>query len=100
MASAQQVPVKSTNLSGTIASTGVFQSIQGVTNNRIGCTVQNNGSNVMYVYFGTCANATTAASAALLTGQSINCAISYDYVVKDQICITGTTADGYFANFQ
>jgi hypothetical protein len=90
----------SLNLSSTIAVTGTFQSIRGADNFRQGCEIQNNGSHTMYVYFGVCANATTAASANLTAGQPIGCSTAAGYVLKDQVCITGTAGDTYFANFQ
>jgi len=99
-AHAQSIPLPSTNLSGTITTTGTFQQIQGTTNNRNGCTIQNNGTHTMYVYLGTLSGATTAASAQLTAGQSLNCAIASDFVVKDAISITGTSGDTFFANFQ
>jgi hypothetical protein len=97
---AQTIPVPSTNYSGTIASTGTFQLIQGQANGRIGCTVQNNGTHTMYVFFGPPANATTATAAQLSAGQSLNCGIGANIVAKDSVSITGTSGDAFFANFQ
>lgn len=97
---AQSIPVSSKNLSSTIAVTNTFQTIQGQTNNRIGCTIQNNGSHSMYVYLGPLANAAIGLSLNLAAGQAMNCAIAEGYVVKDAINITGTSGDAYFANFQ
>jgi hypothetical protein len=99
-ASAQSIPVKSTNLSGSITTTNTFQSIQGQTNNRNGCLIQNNGTHTMYVYFGAMTNATTSNSVQLSVGQSVSCAINGDLVVQDAISITGTSGDTFFANFQ
>ncbi len=99
-AHAQSIPAQSTNLSGTITATGTFQVVQGQTNNRKGCILQNNGTHNMNVYFGTLANATTSNSAVLVPSQAINCAINGNLVVQDAISITGTSGDAFFANFQ
>jgi len=99
-------PIGSTNYSGTIAVTSTFQSIQGQTNNRQGCSIQNNGSHPMYVYLGTAANATTALSFTLGPaangngGQTFNCVVNGDAVIKDGIYITGTSGDAFTAYFQ
>jgi hypothetical protein len=98
--SAQSIPVGSTNLSGTIAVTNTFQTIQGQTNNRLGCAIQNNGTNTMYVFLGPKASATTAKSIVLSPGQPMSCEVSGAVVVKDEINITGTSGDAYLANFQ
>lgn len=94
------VQIPSTNLSGTIAVTNTFQSIQAVSNVRGGCSIQNNGTHTMYIYFGAIANSTTGASATLIAGQSLNCLVGSNYVLKDQVSITGTSGDAFFANFQ
>lgn len=103
-ANAQNIPVNSSNLSGTIAATNTFQVIQASNGGRIGCTIQNNGSHNEYVYFDkssvTCANATTLTSFVLSPSQPINCAISSNFVLKDTVCITGTSSDAFTANFQ
>jgi hypothetical protein len=96
----QTVPVASTNYSGSITTTSTFQVIQGQTNNRQGCTIQDQGTHTMYVFFGPIANATLATSAQITAGQSINCAVNGNLVVKDAISITGTSGDAFFANFQ
>jgi hypothetical protein len=99
---AQSIPVPSINLSGTITSTNTFQSIQGKTNNRLGCTIQNpaTNSNNQWVYFGTLTSATKSASVLLQPGQSVNCAVNTDNVLGDPVSITGTSGDAFFANFQ
>jgi hypothetical protein len=106
---AQSIPVPSNNLSGTITTTGAFQVVQAQTNNRIGCTVQNNAAlssdDLMQVFFdktnsANCSAATSAASVQLQPGQAVSCAIAVGYVLKDQICVSGTAGDPFFANFQ
>jgi len=98
-AHAQTVPVGSMNLSGSIAITNTFQSIQGQTNNRQGCAIQNNGTHTMYVYIGSGAPS-TATSAQLSAGQSLICGVTGNTVAKDAISITGTSGDTFYANFQ
>ena len=101
---AQSIPVSSINLSGTITTGGTFQQIQGLTNNRNGCTVQNLASvtsgDLQYVYFGTCTSATTSNSVILQPQQSVSCGVAGNITLKDPVCITGTTSDAFFANFQ
>lgn len=97
---AQSIPVGTTNLSNTISVTNNFQTIQGQTNNRLGCAIQNNGVNPMYVFLGPNAKATTARSIVLSPGQPMNCEVSGAVVVKDEINITGTSGDAFLANFQ
>jgi hypothetical protein len=98
----QPYAVVSVNASGTIASTGVFQSIwTALTTNpnspkRASCTVQNNGTHTMYVFFGPIASATTGTSVALAAGQAVNCSVG-GTVLQDQVSITGTSTDAFFA---
>ena len=89
----------STNASSTIAVTNTFQSIftaSVVRTGRVSCTVQNNGTNTMWVFYGPIANATKGASVTLIAGQSTNCNIG-GIVLKDQVSITGTSGDAFFA---
>ena len=107
---AQSIPVPSKyNLSGTITTTGTFQSIQAQTNNRIGCSVQNTAAassgDLMWVYFDStnssnCSAATKAGSSVLQPGQPVHCLVGNTFVLNDQVCITGTSGDSFFANFQ
>jgi hypothetical protein len=98
--SADTITLPSTNASGTILVTNTFQIVQGQTNNRQGCTIQNNGSNAMRVFFGPFAGASAGASVTLAAGQALNCKIGGNTVVRDAIAITGTSGDSFFANFQ
>ena len=96
-------PLTSTNLSGTIAVTNTFQSIQASTAGRNGCLIQNQSTtNPMYVYFGAIGVATKAKSFILDTahGLAISCSVGGLGVLTDQVSITGTAADGFTANFQ
>ena len=94
------LPLTSTNLSGTIAVTNTFQSLQGPTNNRQGCTIVPLGTHAMNVYFGSCANATLSNSTQLSQGQPLFCSVSGASVLIDQVCITGIAGDAFYANFQ
>lgn len=100
---AQVAPVAGIPLSGTIATTNTFQVIQATNGGRKGCTVQNNGANNQWVYFDsstTCANATKGKAISLGLGQPISCSVPPYYVLSGTVCITGTGADTFFANFQ
>lgn len=99
----------SNNGSGTITTTNAFQSVfaasarpqaQGGTGPvRSACTVQNKGTNAMSVYFGPIANADAAHSSQLVAGQSLNCNVG-GVVLSDQISITGTSGDAFYATQQ
>lgn len=96
-------PLTSNNLSSTIAVTSTFQSIQVSTGGRNGCTIQNQSTtDPMWVFFGAIGGATKARSFELDSthGLAINCAVGGLGVLTDQVSITGTSADGYTANFQ
>ena len=94
------VPSLQPNASGTIATTNTFQIIQVNTPSRIGCTIQNNGTHNMYIYFGPIANATTSNSFILTPGNGINCQLDSTNILQDQVNITGTSGDSFSANFQ
>ena len=84
------------NASSTIAVTNTFQSIWASNSNRNDCVIQNNGAGSMYIYFGPIANATTPSSLTLVAGGIFKCANS-GIVQSDQISITGTAAQEFFA---
>ena len=100
LASVSVAPLTSTNLSGTVAVTNTFQSIQVLTAGRKGCTIQNNGTHNMDVFFGPIGSATAGASVILSAGQAVSCAVPGLGVLTDQISITGTATELFFANFQ
>lgn len=92
---------RSSNNSGTIAVTNTFQSVftasTGNNTGRTGCALQNNSaSNSMYVFFGAIADATIGKSVKLSPGQSVNCNAG-NIVLKDEVSITGTSGDAFFA---
>lgn len=99
-ASVAVAPLTSTNLSGTVAVTNTFQSIQVSTAGRNGCTVQNNDTNSMWVFFGAIGSATKAHSIVLAAGQALSCAVGGLGVLTDQISITGTSTGVFFAAVQ
>lgn len=91
-----------TNSSSSIAVTNTFQSIWSASNvstGRVACTVQNTGTNPMYVFFGPIASATVATSIKLTATQSVNCNIG-GIVLRDQVSITGTATETFYAGQQ
>lgn len=96
---AQIKPQSSVNLASTLAATGPFQSIAVYDANRSGCTVQNTSANAQYVFFGPIASATIAKSVKLLSGQSVGCNAG-PLVLTDQISISGTSGDTFYAATQ
>ena len=95
----QPYGVNVANASGTITATNAFQSIWAAsttTRGRADCTVQNNGAASMYIYIGPIANATTPNSLTLASGAIFNCGRN-GVVIKDQISITGTISQNFFA---
>ena len=87
------------NLSSTIAVTNTFQSIQTLNSARSGCLVQNNGTNSMWVFFGPIASATKAKSVVLAAGQAVSCNAP-GLLVVDEVSITGTSTEAFYAGFQ
>jgi hypothetical protein len=91
----------STNLSGTIAVSNTFQSIQTANAARRGGTIQNNGAANMFVFFGPITNASLTNSFIIPPGQSIQLgAPSVPGALTDQVSITGTATQAFVANFQ
>lgn len=98
----QPYPTTTHNDSGTIATTGTFQSIWAASTNtrgRAGCTVQNVSATTQYVFFGPIASATTATSVTLAAGQPVSC-VNGGIVLQDQVSITGTTGAKFYAGQQ
>src|SRR5690348_4775031 len=94
-------PLTTTNDSSTIAVTDTFQSIQVSTATRKGCVVQNNTGTAhdQWVFFGAIGSATKAASVLLTPGGSVSCATP-NGVLTDQVSITGTSGDSFYAAVQ
>lgn len=91
--------VTSSNNSSTVAVTNTFQSIWAAnTGNRgrAGCTLQNNGTNNMRVFFGPITNATANNSIVMVPGAAVYCQV-FGIVLQDQVSITGTSGDAFFA---
>jgi hypothetical protein len=89
-----------TNSSSTIGTGGsTFQSVFAApTGNqrRNACVLQNNGTHTMSVFFGPIASATTGNSVALSAGQSVQCNVG-GIALQDQVSITGTSGDAFYA---
>lgn len=94
----------SDNQSSSIAVTNTFQQIFAAstgTKGRTSCTIQNTGTNPMYVYYGSSmtsvlAEATIAKSVKLIAGQATNCNTPLG-VIKTPVWITGTATETYYA---
>lgn len=84
------------NASAAVAVTNTFQSIWLNNPSRNDCIIQNNGAASMYIYFGAIADATTPNSLILAASGTFRCANS-GIVVNDQISITGTATQRFFA---
>lgn len=93
---ARKQPTTSRNLSSTIAVTDTFQRVVGQNFDRLSCTVQNTGANTMWVFFGPLASATKAGSVVLAVGQSVTCGTN-GAMIADEISITGTATENFFA---
>lgn len=92
----QPVPRISNNNSGSVSVTNTFQSIWVSNVNRLSCTIQNNGTHNMYVFFGPIDNATLTNSVILSATNTVNCQI-FGVILSDQVSITGTSGDAFFA---
>jgi len=96
---ASQVQVPTLNLSSTIAGTGTFQVIQAANLGRRGCLIQNTSSNNQYLFFGPLASATQAKSILLAPGAGMPCNTA-GVITTDEIAITGTATDTFYAGIQ
>lgn len=97
----QPKPVNTGTYSSAISVTNTFQSVLAAstsTTGRVGCLIQNNGSNKMYVFFGPVASAITSNSVQLNSGQTVNCESVGGAVLRDQVSITGTSGDRFYAS--
>lgn len=101
-AGAPQAPA-SQNVSGTVTTGGTFQQIiPSAPGTRAGCLIENptTASEVLYVFFGPTASATTSNSFVLAAGAAITCG-SGPYTVTDAVQVTGaTTGHAFIASFQ
>lgn len=98
-ASAQVNRQTSTNVSSTIAVTNTFQQVLARQDGRSGCTIVNYGTNTMWVFFGPIASATKAASIQIDNKIPTYCQFG-GVVLVDQVSITGTAGDAFFAASQ
>lgn len=84
--------------SAAIAVTNTFQSVFAANLNRSNCIVQNKAiTNSMYVFVGAIASATITKSGLLTAGSSMYCG-AFGVVATDQISITGTAGDVFYAS--
>lgn len=88
-----------THVGSTIAVTNTFQAALAASSTRKGCMLQNNGSNTMYVFFGTISSATTSNSIKLAAGQTVSCNVP-GVVITDAVAVTGTMGDAYVVTSQ
>ncbi len=93
----QPIGVTTTNASGTVTLGGTFQSVLAANSARRGCLIQNpsTATEVLYVFFGANASATTSNSIMLTAGSSVNCA-SDGVVLTDNVSVTGATTSHAF----
>lgn len=82
----------------TITSTDVFQTVFPA-GNRSSCTIQNKGSNSMWVCFTSRSSCTKANSIKLSTEKSVGC-IAGSVVLKDEVSVLGTSGDEFYAASQ
>lgn len=92
-----QVTGASIDASGTIAVTNTFQSLFAALQNRKSCTIQNNGTNKMYIGVGS--SPTLTNSFQVPAGATFVCA-TMGVTVNDAIAITGTAGDAFVAKRQ
>lgn len=83
--------------STTIAVTNTFQSVFVSNVNRKGCVIQNKSSDDMYVFFGAIADASQARAGLVKANNSVYCT-AFGTVLTDQVSITGTSGDSFYAS--
>lgn len=90
------------NASSTITVTDTFQTVFAASTDTVGrtaCTIQNNGTHTMYVFFGARTSATKDTSLQLAAGQYVLCSSGND-ILKDEVSVTGTSGDKFYAGSQ
>lgn len=98
---AADAQVRTTITNSTITVTNTFQNVDALNTIRQGCTIQNQGTHTMYVFFGPIASATTAGSIQVGSGSAIYCNLTGNgKVLQDEINITGTSGDAFVFNIQ
>lgn len=89
-------PTVATTTEVSVAPTATtFASLLATSATRKGCLVQNIGTTLGYIYFGTTGSATTANSFQIAAGSAISCATQTGAVLTDNIagtCASGTCA--------
>lgn len=84
---------------GTIAVTNTFQQALAASATRKGCTLQNNDTNVMLVFFGTIGSASLTNSFKLAAGQAMSCNVG-NVVLTDAVNVTGTATGAFVISNQ
>lgn len=92
VAQAQWVPRTTLTTKVTISVTNTYQQALASNSSRASCTIQNEGTHTMFVFFGAAAPADTTTSFQLTQGQAINCTVG-GIVLIDAVQITGTAGD-------
>lgn len=93
-------PVTTTTTNSTVSVTNTFQAALAASGTRKACLLQNTGTHVEYVYYGTIGSATTSNAFQINPGQTISCATTNGLVLTDAVNITGTAGDGYIVTNQ
>jgi hypothetical protein len=88
-----------TMAAGTIAVTNTFQQALAASSTRKGCTLQNNDTNAMRVFFGAIGSATLTNSFVLAAGQAMSCNVG-SVILTDAVNITGTATGAYVISNQ
>lgn len=87
-----------TEVTGTITSTGVYQSVLVASTNgvRMSCLIQNNGAHAMLVFWGSAQPASNSGKGFVLTaGNAVSCGLPGTGVALDQVWIEGTSGDTF-----
>lgn len=87
----QILPFSSTQIKVTM--TGSFVQALAKAPGRSGCTIQNNGTHTMFIFFGDATPADTTTSFQLAAGQAMNCTMGGLATITDQALIEGTSSD-------
>lgn len=91
---------KTPNASSTITTTNAFQVVftpSTTQQKRQGCTVANYGTHTMWVYFGQPTDTPAAANSIQLAPNNFVSCNTGGVVLNDQVWITGTSGDAFFA---
>lgn len=96
---AQQNPLSSIVNNGTIAVTNTFATILPADSGRKGCTLQNQGTHVMYLHIGALAAATLAKALQMQPQDKAYCQTPSG-VIFENLNLTGTAGDAWWMSNQ